>query len=147
MSDPHVEEPSPEVERPTGSAALPGARKTYSKLPTGPVSVEPVMTGPDADTGGLRAEWEPAAGETYAEDRTRLAPWALFAAIVALCTALFVGWGIPVAIIAVIAAIMSIRRPVESRAVAIWALVLGITATVFSSGWLIWAVTQFERLG
>ena len=71
----------------------------------------------------------------------------LLAAIVALGASFFVGWGIPVAVVAVIAAIMSLRRPVESRAIARWALVLGLCATVYSLGWLVWAGMQFERLG
>lgn len=60
---------------------------------------------------------------------------------------MFVGWAIPVAVIAVIAAVMSLRRPVENREMALWALVLGIAATVFSAVWLIWAAMQLERLG
>ena len=67
--------------------------------------------------------------------------------MVALAVSFFVGWGIPVAIVAVIAAVMALRRPVESRAMARWALVLGLTATVYSLGWLVWAGMQFERLG
>jgi hypothetical protein len=91
-------------------------------------------------------QWAPD-DTTGPEDDTRLAPWALLAAIVALCASWFVGWGIPLAIVAVVAAIMSLRRPVESRAIALWALILGLTATIYSLGWLIWAGMQFERLG
>lgn len=145
---PRVEPPQPEIELPTGTARLPGARGDgYTKLPTGPVGVEPVTTsGPDVDAARDPADWEPDAG-SEASDRTRLAPWALVAAIVALCTSFFVGWGIPLAIIAVVAAIMSLRRPVESRAIARWALVLGLVATIYSLGWLIWAAMQFESVG
>lgn len=141
-----VEGPSGEVERPAGSARLPGARRDgYAKLPTGPVTLEPVVaTGPVADD--TRHDWQPAA-DTSDSDDTRLAPWALTAAIVALGASFFVGWGIPIAVVAVIAAIMSLRRPVESRAIARWALVLGLAATVYSLGWLVWAGMQFERLG
>ncbi len=144
------EQPSPEVEHPVSAARIPGAsRDGYSKLPTGPVGVEPVVaSGPDADAiGAPERVWEPDTGSIAVEDTTRLAPWALVAAIVALIVSFFVGWGIPVAIVSVIAAIMSLRRPVESRGVARWALVLGIVATVYSLGWLVWAATQFERLG
>ncbi|WP_200838928.1 MULTISPECIES: hypothetical protein [Microbacterium] len=142
-----VERASGHVERPAGAARLPGApREGYTKLPTGPVSVEPVVvSGPDLDRADAD-HWEPAA-EPAPIDDTRLAPWALVAAIVALSASFFVGWGIPVAIVAVIAAIMSLRRPVESRAIARWALVLGLCATVYSLGWLVWAGMQFERLG
>lgn len=142
-----IERPSGEVEQPSGAARIPGARRDgYSKLPTGPVGIEPVVvSGPDIDAAD-DTEWEPTAGAATIDD-TRLAPWALLAAIVALGASFFVGWGIPVAVVAVVAAIMSLRRPVESRAIARWALVLGLCATVYSLGWLVWAGMQFERLG
>lgn len=142
-----VERASGQVERPAGTARLPGApREGYTKLPTGPVGIEPVVvSGPDLDQVEDDA-WQPAVAPAPVDD-TRLAPWALLAAIVALAASFFVGWGIPVAIVAVIAAIMSLRRPVENRAIARWALVLGLCATVYSLGWLVWAGMQFERLG
>jgi hypothetical protein len=144
---PLIEPPSGDVERPTGATRIPGAhRGGYTKLPTGPVSVEPVVvTGPDLDAVD-DSDWEPTTAASTIDD-TRLAPWALLAAIVALGASFFVGWGIPVAVVSVVAAIMSLRRPVESRAIARWALVLGLCATVYSLGWLVWAGMQFERLG
>jgi len=147
MTDPRIEGPTPEVERPQGEASLPGAAKGYGRLPTGPLDVTPTASGPDADAQSFDdTDWTPVANREPVDD-ARLAPWALFAAIVALATSMFVGWGIPVAIIAVIAAVMSLRRPIESRSVAIWALVLGLAATLFSAGWLIWAAMQFEIMG
>lgn len=143
--DPQIEEPSGEVEHPARPARLPGARRDgYSSLPTGPVGIEPVVAhGPQHDDA---TEWEPAAPPEPVDD-VRLAPWALLAAIVALGASFFVGWVIPVAIVAVISAIMSLRRPVESRAIAVWALVLGLLATLYSVGWLVWAGMLFERVG
>lgn len=145
---PKLEGPSAEVERPVGATRVPGApRDNYTKMPTGPVGIEPVVASGPTDTGGMpAAQWEPDDG-SLAEDNTRLAPWALLAAIVALCASCFVGWGIPLAIVAVVAAIMSLRRPVENVAIARWALVLGLAATIYSLGWLIWAGMQFENLG
>lgn len=146
-----IDEPSAEVERPTGAARLPGARRDgYTRLPTGPVGIEPVIvTGPMLDEVRRDTDWQPTTdtGTVAAVDDTRLAPWALMAAIVALASSFFVGWGLPIAVIAVVASIMSLRRPVESRAIARWALVLGLCATVYSLGWLVWAGMQFERLG
>ena len=143
-----IDRPGIEVERPAGSARLPGARREgYTKLPTGPVGIEPVVvSGPQLEDQGSAA-WEPSSSAAERVDDARLAPWALFAAIVALGASFFVGWGIPVAVIAVIASIMSLRRPVESRAISRWALVLSLAATVYSLGWLVWAGMQFERLG
>lgn len=142
-----IERPSGEVERPAGATRIPGARRDgYTKLPTGPVGIEPVVvSGPDIDAVD-DTDWEPTTAAATIDD-TRLAPWALLAAIVALGASFFVGWGIPVAIVSVVAAIMSLRRPVESRVIARWALVLGLCATVYSLGWLVWAGMQFERLG
>lgn len=144
-----IERPSGEVEQKTTTSRLPGApRDGYTKLPTGPVGVEPVVaSGPDPDAIGGTEAWAPSTGEPAVDDETRLAPWALLAAIVALCASFFVGWGIPVAIVAVVAAIMAMRRPVENRAMARWALILGMCATVYSLGWLVWAGMQFERIG
>ena len=141
---PRVERPSAEVERPEGTASLPGAARGYEKLPTAPVPVERESV-PDAEQFAASG-WAPSPAAEHTDD-ARLAPWALFAAIVALATSMFVGWGIPVAIVAVIAAIMTLRRPVENRAMAMWALVLGVFAALFSTGWLIWAAMQFEILG
>ena len=143
-----IEGLSPEIERPAGSARLPGARRDgYTKLPTGPVGIEPVVVSrAEAGSGDEAAPWEPPAAPPPA-DEMRLAPWALFAAIVALGASFFVGWGIPVAVVAVIASVMALRRPAESRAMARWALVLSLTATVYSLGWLVWAGMQFERIG
>ncbi len=143
---PRLDAPSPEVERPAGATRLPGARRDgYTKLPTGPVGIEPVLiSGPDPDAVGT---WEPSDVEVVEEDPTRLAPWALLAAVVALVASFFVGWGIPVAIVAIIAAIMSLRRPLESRSIAVWALVLGIIAALYSAGWLVWAAVQLEMIG
>jgi len=152
MTDPHLDKPTPEVAPAGGSTALPGASKGYAQLPTGPVPFAQTESGPDADVHGV-AEWEPstssrdgAKAERTVED-ARLAPWALFAAIVALATSMFVGWGIPVAIVSVMAALMSLRRPIENREMATWALVLGLFAALFSAGWLLWATMQSGILG
>lgn len=145
---PRIDRPSGEVESPAGSARLPGARRDgYTRLPTGPIGIEPVVvSGPDADDPSGRAAWAPAETEMVVDD-ARLAPWALLASIVALGASFFVGWGLPVAVVAVIASAMALRRPIESRAMGRWALVLGLTAMVYSIGWLVWAGMQFERLG
>ena len=123
----------------------------YAKLPTAPSAVT-VESGPDLGDGGAVAsspEWTPSDGKTGrpAPDEPRLAPWALLAALVALLASFFVGWGIPVAVIAVIAAIMSLRHPSESRTMAVWALVLGAVACLYSAGWLVWAAYGFGLFG
>jgi len=71
-----------------------------------------------------------------------LAPWALGLAVVALATSLFVAWTLPLGVIAAVAAIISLRRPFDSRRVAVWALVLSAVSIVYSVGWLLWALPQ-----
>ncbi|WP_295033263.1 hypothetical protein [uncultured Microbacterium sp.] len=135
----------------------------YTRLPTAPVPMG-VESGPQLDGGLAPEEWElDRDGTTVAHEEwhptdsadvpepvaaePRLAPWALLSAIVALFASMFVGWGIPVAIVSVVAAIMSLRRPDESRALSVWALVLGLVATLYSAGWLIWAAYRFGWIG
>ena len=122
----------------------------YHRLPTAPTPVR-VESGPQLDNEGAVArdpDWEPTVDTgAVLVDEPRLAPWALLSAIVALVASLFVGWGIPVAIISVMAAIMSLRRPQESRGMSVWALVLGLVATLYSAGWLVWAAYRFGWFG
>jgi hypothetical protein len=122
----------------------------YVKLPTAPSPVQ-VESGPQLDNAGVVAQdatWQPSDGtDTIPVREPRLAPWALLSAIVALFASLFVGWGIPVAIVSVISAIMSLRRAGESRSMSVWALVLGLVATLYSVGWLLWAAHGFGWIG
>lgn len=147
MSDePRIEEASSEVERPAGSARLPGARRDgYTRFPTGPVGIEPVVvSGPRVDQP---LDWEPTGPIQVSAKPSLLAPWALLAAIVALIASFFVGWGIPVALVSIVAAIMSLRRANESKAMGVWALVLASIATVYSAGWLIWSLGEMGVWG
>ena len=66
--------------------------------------------------------------------------WALVAGIIGLASSLFVGWAFPIAIVAIVVAIIALRRPIEPRAPAVWAIVLSTAALVYSAGWLVYAV-------
>lgn len=77
----------------------------------------------------------------------RFAPWALVVAIIALVSSFFFGWGIPLAVLAVVLSIVALRRRWESRVVTGWALVLGILATVYSAGWLLWTAWSLGLWG
>jgi hypothetical protein len=76
-----------------------------------------------------------------------MAAWALVFAIAALLVSTLVGWGFPIGFVAIITAIVALRRPLESRAVAVWALVLGVVSVLYSAGWLLYAATQMNVLG
>ncbi len=96
------------------------------------------MTAPDLDAP---VQWAPVEPAVPARG---LAAWALGFAIVALVVAMFVGWGFPIGLVAIVTAIVALRRPLESRAVAVWALVLGVVSVLYSAGWLLFAATRTD---
>ena len=113
---------------------MPGsARDGYHELPTGPV-----ITATSGPVDGETVPWDQ---DTDATSRASIGPWALGLAILALITSFFVGWMLPLGVVAVIGAILALRR-FESRPIAVWALVLGALAVVYSIGWLVWAIPQ-----
>ena len=71
-----------------------------------------------------------------------LAGTALAFALLGLGASFVVGWAIPVGIAAIVMAIVALRRPIESRAVAGWALALAILSVAYSAGWLVWAAVS-----
>lgn len=75
-------------------------------------------------------------------ERARLASWALGIALIGLVGSFFVGWGFPVGLAAIVVAVIALRRPWESRSVAVWALVLGVLSVVYSAGWLVYAALE-----
>jgi hypothetical protein len=142
-----VEAPSPDVELAQEASPLPGAhRGGFSRLPTAPVPVT-VETAP-AEPGG---DFAPDAGDWAAPERDTfsrgLAGWALAFAIAGLVVSLFVGWGFPIGMVAVVSAIIALRRPLESRAIATWAIVLGVVSILYSAGWLVFAALRANLLG
>lgn len=89
-----------------------------------------------------RVEWAP-----EPEVLPRSGGWALTLAIVGLLLSLLVGWAFPLGIAAVVLAILALRRPWESRAVGVWALVLGSLSLIYSAGWLVWGAMQAGMIG
>lgn len=77
----------------------------------------------------------------------RSAPWALTFAVLGLIVSMLVGWGFLIGLVGAVLAIMAIRRPWESRAVAVWALCLSLLSLAYSAGWLWWASTQGPLFG
>lgn len=133
-------------------ATMPGVhRGGFQRLPTAPVGIPAVTAAPgepgydDVDTGQLLPVWMPS--PQPAAPRRGVAAWALFFSIAGLAMSLFVGWAFPVGLVGVVTAIVALRRPFESRMVAVWALVLGAVSVLYSAGWLLWAASRGGLFG
>lgn len=138
---PRIERPSADVAPVPAASRMPGAaREGYAQLPTAPV-----ITNAPAPEDEAAGEWEPADVAVSAPHGV-VGPWALGLAIVAIVASLFVGWMLPLGLVAVIVAIVTLRRPGESRAIGVWALVLGALALIYSAGWLLWALPQLPTV-
>ena len=137
-----VEPPSPDVAPVEAESALPGMhRGGFERWPTAPIiGVTPTVTAPDLDAPLMWAPAEPS------QPARGMSAWALGFAIVALVVAMFVGWGFPIGLVAIITAIIALRRPLESRTAAVWALVLGAVSLLYSAGWLVFATTRTDLL-
>jgi hypothetical protein len=106
-----------------------------------PAAVPPPALVPE--TGPVPFPQNPDTEAVPAPPRTRgIAGWALAVAIVGLAASLFVGWGFPLGIVAVVAAGMALQRAGESRQIAGWALALGILSLIHSVIWIAWAASQ-----
>jgi len=141
-SAPAVEPPSPDVAQVEAESAIPGKhRGGFARWPTAPVGVVPISTAPDLDAP---VQWAPVEPATPSRG---MAAWALGFAITALIISMFVGWGFPIGLVAIVTAIIALRRPLESRAVAVWAIVLGVVSLLYSAGWLWFAASRTDLLG
>ncbi|KRA25727.1 hypothetical protein ASD65_15825 [Microbacterium sp. Root61] len=141
---PVTEPPSPDVAPVAEGSALPGEhRGGFARLPTAPVGIAAPVVDP-ASLPLPTLEWmlpDPPA------PHRGLAAWALMFSIAGLVVSLFVGWGFPIGIVGIVTAILALRRPLESRRVAVWALVLGVVSVIYSAGWLLWAASRVDLLG
>jgi hypothetical protein len=136
---------SPDVAPVGEESAIPGAhRGGFARWPTAPIGVAETI-GPvePSEIADPRVQWAPP--EPRAPYRG-LAEWALGFAIVAIVVALFVGWGFPLGLVAIVSAIIALRRPLERRAVAVWSLVIGSVSVLYSAGWLLYAASRTNLL-
>lgn len=137
---------SPDVDPAQDASPLPGAhRGGFLRLPTAPVAVT-VETAP-AEPGGDFTPDDTSWTATDSGFHRGLAGWALAFAIVGLIVSMFVGWGFPIGLVAVVSAIIALRRPLESRSIAVWAIVLGTLSILYSAGWLLYAAAQAHIIG
>jgi hypothetical protein len=137
---PALVRPSTDVAPVPAASRIPGAPAPgYGRLPTAPVAT--AAYGPSENDTGEWTAVEPVA------PRPVVGPWALGLAIVALAASLVVGWMLPLGLVAIIVAIVALRRPVERRGVGVWALVLGAVSVLYSAGWLLWAAWRAGLIG
>jgi hypothetical protein len=133
---PLVGPPSDDVDPAAGDSTLPGVhRGGYSRLPTMPVGVVSQSAPPEPGTAtepGTASSGASGSGRSYAG-------WALAAAVLGLTASFFVGWAFPVGIVAIVLAAVALRRPLERRPLAWWAIALGALSLAYSAGWLVWA--------
>ncbi|MBN9177818.1 MAG: hypothetical protein J0I43_10670 [Microbacterium sp.] len=137
---------------PADSAPLPGAhRGGFQREFTEPVPIaETVRTEPELNAApdasdvptALDMRWAPASGPLL-----RSAGWALFFGVAGIVVSLLVGWGFLIGLLGAGLAIAALRRPWESRPIAVWALCLSVVSLVYSAGWLWWASTQGPLFG
>ena len=142
-----VEAPSPDVELAQEASPLPGEhRGGFSRLPTAPVpvTVETAPAEPGGEFSADAGDWVAPDGDAFSRG---LAGWALAFGIIGLIVSLFVGWGFPIGLVAVVSAIIALRRPLESRAVAVWAIALGTVSILYSAGWLLFAAMRANLFG
>lgn len=144
---PVVAPPSPEVSLAQEASPLPGAhRGGFRRLPTAPVpvTVQSAPAEPGTEDEPAPAVWT---GAEASGLHRGLAGWALAFAVVGLAVSLFVGWGFPIGIVAVVSAILALRRPLENRGVAVWAIAIGTVSIIYSAGWLLYAAWRANLLG
>ncbi len=143
IEQPRIEPPSADLAEVRAESSLPGAhRGGFERELTAPVDVAATAIGPTPD-GQPVAEWyfpEPA-------PRRPVAGWALAFSLGGLVFSFFVGWAFVLGLIGIVTAIVALRRPIESRAVGVWALVLGTVSLVYSAGWLVYAATRGGLFG
>lgn len=140
-----VEPPSPDVALADEASPLPGAhRGGFHRLPTAPVGITEQIAPrePGTESGPtptVTAQWLMA---SPAPPRRGLAAWALVFALLGLVVSLFVGFGFPLGLVAIVAGLLALRRALESTALAWWAIGLAALSLVYSAGWLYFAATQ-----
>jgi len=124
---------------------LPGVhRGGFRRLPTAPIALTTESAPAEPGTDDALVQWlipEPDPGPRG------IAGWALAFSIIGLLVSLFVGGGFPIGLVGIVSAIIALRRPFESRTVAVWALVLGAVSVLYSAGWLLYAAYTANIIG
>ena len=133
--------PSVDVASPVAETALPGAhRGGFTRPPTAPIGITEQQPEFVPTTGVVVTA--PAAGGP-----ANLGGIGLGFSIVGLIASIVVGITLPIGLTGIVLGVLSLRRRFESRSVAVWAIVLGALAVVYSAGWLLWAAYRAGLLG
>ncbi|MBA8816731.1 hypothetical protein FHX48_001824 [Microbacterium halimionae] len=119
--------------------ALPGAhRGGYQRELTAPLDI--VV---QSQTEYPSVPWQPPATAPVSPPvQGAFSGWALGFAVAGLVFSFFVGWGFPLGIVAIATAILALRRPLESRRVAVWSIVLATLSIAYSALWLVASAQQ-----
>ncbi|MDZ8274714.1 hypothetical protein R2Q81_02010 [Microbacterium aquimaris] len=134
--DPPVEQPSDDLAPVAGESRMPGEhRGGFSRLPTGPLGITGMTAPPEPSVAPSTDVWSTPAPRL----RSVLSGWALGIAILGLVVSFFVGWAFPLGLVAIVVAVMALRRLVEDRAMAIWAICIASASVIYSVGWLVFA--------
>lgn len=137
--EPRVELRAEDIATTIDSAPLPGEhRGGFRRELTEPVPITATM-GSEVEP---EVQWAPTPAVL-----PRSAAWALIFGVLGLVVSFLVGWGFPIGLVGAGLAIVALRRPWESRAIAVWALCLSLLSIVYSVGWLWWASTQGPLFG
>jgi hypothetical protein len=133
-----IEPASPEVALGGEAFGMPGEhRGGFARELTAPVDVTSLRHDePEPEEG-----WTPTGTIPARRRRGSLTAWALGVSVVALAASIFVVWGLPLGLVAVVLAILALRRH-GRRPAAIWALVLGSVAVLYGAGWLVWGILR-----
>ncbi|MBB2975610.1 hypothetical protein FHX49_001176 [Microbacterium endophyticum] len=124
---------------PAAPPALPGAhRGGYQREFTAPLDIV-VAT----QTEYPSVPWQPPVAAPIAPPvQGAFSGWALGFAVAGLVFSFFVGWAFPLGFVAIVTAIIALRRPLESRRVAVWSIVLAALSIAYSALWLVSSAQQ-----
>ncbi|MFZ4894814.1 DUF4190 domain-containing protein [Plantibacter sp. Mn2098] len=155
VAPPAQQQPYPPLYPPTGQ--VPQAQPGLYQQPAQPSHGQPqaqyqqqptfLQTVPTAiyqapSTGGYPAyqgEYHGPGARQLPQTSTR-AVWALVTGIIGLVISIFVGWGFPFSIAAIVLGFLSRQRETTRRGFALTGIVTGFVGLVLSAGWLTYSI-------
>lgn len=114
-------------------AAWQGDQSTY--LQTVPTAVYQAPS-----QGGYAAYQQASSPSSAGKTATTRSTWSLVTGVVGLVVSVFVGWGFPLSIVAIVLGLGARRREPQGRGRALTGLVTGFVGLACSVGWLVYSV-------